>query len=241
MGIFGWSYPAGAASDPYAPYNDRNDYDEDDETPDALTPQQKRYVTMIRNRLEKATAAKNDRKRDHLLPSFADIWESVAECLPESGRLESEEFGDWQPMRDDDHADDEDGGWRKVSYALDFDRNGEVMEGKRGPCIEARSCDDEGNKDFCSATFEGDPDWPFFYREYISSDDHFRNWCRYHLWCAENGGADPLEEYFSGPQSVDRNLYDALTNLRYLEGKTRGFRKPRTKLYMKAHPVKGGD
>ena len=230
MGIFGWSYPAGAASDPYAPYNDRNDYDEDDETPDLLTPQQKRYATMIRNRLERATKA----ARTKPVPTFAKVWEDIEGNLPESGKLEDMEAGEWEPYYCDDC-----GTWHKSAYALDFDRNGEVMEGKRGPCIESRSVDQDGNWDFDSGTFDGDKYWEDFYRTYMTSDNHFASWCRYHLWSAENGGADPLDEYFSGPQSVDRNLYDALTNLRYLEGKMRGFRKPRTKLYLKAHQDKG--
>jgi len=218
MGIFRWNLPPGCGTLP-----GEEDYNEDDETPDALTPQQKGRITRIRNRLDKATKAAKDKP----VPPFAEIWGGVAEYLESSGkrRLESEEFGDWQPMRDDDNADDPDGGWSKISYALDYDSQGEVMEGEKGPVIEARSCDQDGNWDFDSASFDGDKFWPDFYRTYVASDEYFAAWCRYHLWSAENGGADPLEEYYSGPQSVDANIDAALNNLQYLEG--RGFMRRR--------------
>lgn len=211
MGVFGWSLPPGCGTLP-----GEEDYDDSDTTPDALTAIQKRRITAIRNRLDKATKA----ARDKPVPTFADVWGGVADFLPESGKFESEEAGDWIPY----YCDDCDT-WHKSAFALDYDKSGTVMEGQKGPAIEARSVDQDGNWDFDSATFDGDPDWPFFYRSYISFDDHFAQWCRYHLWSAENGGADPLEEYFSGPQSVDANIDAALSNLQYLEG--RGFMRRR--------------
>jgi hypothetical protein len=213
MGIFGWSLPPGCGTLP-----GEEDYDDSDETPDALTPKQKGRITRIRNRLDKATKAAKDKP----VPTFADIWGGVAEYLASSGKtkLESEEAGEWAPWHCDDCQT-----WHKTAYSLDYDSQGEVMEGEKGPVIEARSCDQDGNWDFDSASFEGDKFWPDFYRAYISSDDHFAAWCRYHLWSAENGGADPLEEYYSGPQSVDANIDAALRNLHYLEG--RGFMRRR--------------
>ena len=174
-----------------------------------LSRSQKGKITRVRANIEKA----QDYIRKGPVPPFSECF--PFDCMPDGKtRLEADEAGDWTPYWCDDC-----GTWHKTASALDFDPQGEVMEGTVGPVIEARTVDEDGNWDFDSASFEGDLEWAFFYRTYVSSDQYFIGWAQYHLWCAEHN-ADPLEEwvreYATRQEAVDANIKAAQTQLAYV-------------------------
>ena len=144
-GMFGWSYPAGAASDPYAPYNDTSG-DCEDQVEVKLTKSQKAKIKRIETALAKAEKAPFKKR----IPTFAECWAGVEEYIPESGKIEQEEAGDWTPYWCDDCDT-----WHSTAYAMDIVRKSDVMEGR--DCFEIRSVDQDGNWDFDTATYDGDP------------------------------------------------------------------------------------
>ena len=93
-------------------------------------------------------------------------------------------------------------------------RKSDVMEGR--DCFEIRSVDQDGNWDFDTATYDGDPYWDDFCRTYFRNDDHFKQWCRYHIWCAEHGGIDPLNEFMTAP-TIDGHIEAARSSLKYFK------------------------
>lgn len=105
----------------------------------------------------------------------------------EEGDIDSkqEEAGDWFASFDDS--------WEKTAYGIDVKRTGDRIE------ITYNSVDVDGNWEYV-ASWDSETgteeEWREFHRAYLSDDvrEHAKGWAEYHIWCAENGGKDPLQD-----------------------------------------------
>lgn len=148
---------------------------------------------------------------DEKIPTWNEFVDSLREWLPidagEPFTFTSEAVGDPHAVFYDDEGQST---WTKVSYSIDFqyDENGLQLIVNAG--------DIDGNWD--AIISGGEEEFHSIYTYYISPRLYFISWAEYHLWCAENDGVDPLEEYYRLEDStVESHLKEARSMIEYAE------------------------
>lgn len=143
------------------------------------------------------------------IPSWNEFVDSLREWLPLNG---SEPFTFTSEATADPHAvyDDDDDTWTKEIYSIDFEFDGSALN------LIINQGDVDGNWDVIAAG--GEDEFGFIYANFISTRNYFVSWAHYHLWCVENGGIDPLEEYYRLEDStVESHLKAAKSMIEYAE------------------------
>jgi hypothetical protein len=131
------------------------------------------------------------------MPTFDEFWADVEDYVG----IECDQAGDWTPVPSGD------GDWGSMAECVEF----QIEDGIR--YIVVRDVDRSGNWD---ATYYNSEEFTACYLAHLSTDEHFLGWGEYHLWCAENGGIDPLGEFFTQPTTVQQHLDAVKDNIKYL-------------------------
>lgn len=134
------------------------------------------------------------------VPDFDEFWDDIKDCVG----LTCDEAGDWEPEWCDDCNT-----WHMRAYCVEY----QIDDGER--CVVVRNVDQDGDWD---TSYYSESEFHWVYRETILTDSYFYKWANYWLWCAQNGGIDPLEDSSKPkPLSVADCLEYAEDNLEYLK------------------------
>jgi hypothetical protein len=161
-------------------------------------------VASLRTRLENIPK--------EAIPTWNEFVEGLSEWLPiaagEPFTFTSEEVSDPHAVFDGDNES-----WTTETYSVDFEFK---ENGTDDLVVIVNQGDVDGNWDVIAAG--GEEEFEFIYRNFLSSRPYFICWAEYHLWCAENGGVDPLENYYRLEDStVEAHLKSAKDMISYAE------------------------
>lgn len=142
---------------------------------------------------ELRTAADNLASLVDYTVSWDEFWKQFPLTVDINNEFEISEGegGDNYPVYDGDQ-------WTQVCYSFDYGRD------VGGLYIGVHEGDADGNWE-CVGECRGD-NFQELYNEWFSMNLYFASWAEYHLWCAENGGVDPLEQFFDHKPTVERHL-----------------------------------
>jgi hypothetical protein len=166
----------------------------------------------IEARIAAVKQALEDYKKSFVPPAITwdEFWEPYKAIIPqiasgENFTYENECDVEFTPFYDDDIEK-----WRLFAYSFDLERNDDD-----GLCILIYYFDGDCSwEPFEQITVEDD--FSDAYNRFFNTDDYFIGWTEYHLWCAENGGVDPLKEFFHSATTVENHLSAAEDTIRVL-------------------------
>jgi hypothetical protein len=108
--------------------------------------------------------------------------------------------------------DDDAERWSTYAYTYDIGRNVED-----GLYVSVRRFDGDCSWDEAEFFTEDEADsFAESYNMYFDPNQYFLGWAEYHLWCALNGGGDPLEDFFHKETSIEDHVKAAEQNVKYL-------------------------
>ena len=126
----------------------------------------------------------------------------------ENFRFDSESDVERIPCWNDDNET-----WSEYAYAYDLVRDGD------GLSVIVNKFDGDCSWDEVDVlTEECSDSFGRVFSDYFDTNHYFFGWAEYHLWCAENGGVDPLGSFYNSALStVEGHLKAAEQNVKYLE------------------------
>lgn len=137
-------------------------------------------------------------------PTWGQYWQNMSMAIPEYHedklfRVDQENGYDALPMYDGES-------WSSVVYAFDHVRD------ETGLYIVVNEGDVDGNWDVVEEIRENN--FEENYNTHLRiAEDFFKGWCEYHLWCAKNGGADPLKQFINTNPSVEDHIEAVIDHL----------------------------
>ncbi len=144
------------------------------------------------------------------IPTWKQFINNLSEWLPLNG---DQPFTFTSGVKSEPYAvydDDDNETWTKETYSIDFEFDGSALT------LIVNQGDNDDNWDVIVAG--GEEQYEFIYTNFISPQNYFVSWAHYHLWCAENGGVDPLKAYYKLEDStVESHLKTAKSMIEYAE------------------------
>lgn len=147
--------------------------------------------------------------------TWKEFWDVYAEHIPEINAGVHFRFDNECDVETIPYWDDDNECWSEYAYAFDLVRDEDglaiIVHEFDGDCSwdEVDSFTEDDSENFGPA-FSG----------YFDTNHYFHGWAGYHMWCAVNGGVDPLNSFYNPALStVENHLKAAEDNIKYLKMK----------------------
>lgn len=152
------------------------------------------------------------------VPPFTwdEFWRNCSVFIPEFSSGKHFNFENQCDVETIPYWDDDAETWSEYAYGFDLLRDEDglaiIVHKFDGDCSwdEVDRLTEDERDNFCDA-----------FSEYFDANHYFRGWAGYHIWCAQNGGVDPLKTLYDATSgsTIEKHLRAAEDNIKYLKQK----------------------